>query len=114
MIVSEMVKRAELDAQTAASALDAEVTGGYACDLLSAVMANAKEGDVWVTWHTHQNIVAVALLVRISAIILVAGRQPDEETARKAEEEDLPILTSKLHAFEIIGKLHALGIVGGQ
>ena len=114
MTVSEMIRRAELEVKTAAGHLDAEVTGGYACDLLSAVMANAKEGNVWVTWHTHQNIVAVALLAKLAAIVLVAGRQPEEETARKAEEEGLPILTSKLHTFEIVGRLHALGIVGDQ
>ncbi len=109
-----MAQRAELEVRTAAGRLDAEVTGGYACDLLSAVMANAQEGDVWVTWHTHPNIVAVALLAKLAAIVLVAGRLPEEETARKAEEEGVPILTTKLHAFEIVGRLHALGIQGAR
>ena len=112
MIVSEMAQRAELEVRTAAGRLSAEVTGGYASDLLSAVMANAVEGNVWVTCHAHPNIVAVALLVKLSAIILVAGRQPEDETAEKAEQEGVPILVSSLPAFELVGRLHAVGVAG--
>ena len=114
MTVHEMVQRAELEVKTAADRLDAEVTGGYSGDLLSTVMANAKQGNVWVTWHVHPNIVAAALIVKLAAIVLVSGRQPEEETLRKAEQEGLPILVSKLPAFEIIGRLHDMGISGAQ
>ncbi len=112
MTIHEMVKRAGLEVKTAADQLDAEVTGGYAGDLISAVMANAKQGNVWVTWHTHPNIVAAALVTKLSAIVLICGRQPEEETIRKAKEEGLPVLLSKLPTFELIGRLHAIGIPG--
>ncbi len=112
MNVSDLIERAELAVKTGGGGLDAEVTGGYASDLLSAVMANALEGNVWVTWHAHPNIVAVALLVKLSAIILVAGRQPEDETAEKAEQEGMPILVSSLPAFELVGRLHAMGVAG--
>ncbi len=112
MTLREMAKQAELDVKTGVDQLDAEVTGGYAGDLISAVMANAKQGNVWVTWHTHPNIVAAALITKLSAIVLICGRQPEEETIRKAEEEGLPILLSSLPAFELIGKLQGMGIPG--
>ncbi len=112
MTIHEIVKRAGLEVKTAADQLDAEVTGGYAGDLISAVMANAQQGNVWVTWHAHPNIVAAALVTKLSAIVLVCGREPEEETIRKAEQEHLPILLSKLPAFERIGRLHGMGIPG--
>ena len=112
MTVREMAEQVELDVKTGADQLDTEVTGGYAGDLISAVMANAKQGNVWVTWHTHPNIVAAALVTKLAAIVLICGRQPEEETIRKAEQEHLPILLSKLPAFELIGKLHDMGISG--
>ncbi len=112
MTIHEIVKRAGLGVKTAADQLDTEVTGGYAGDLISAVMANAKQGNVWITWHGHPNIVAAALVTKLSAIVLICGRQPEEETIRKAEEEGLPILLSKLPAFELIGRLHGMGIPG--
>ncbi len=112
MTVAEMMQRVGLEVKTAAGELDVEVTGGYACDLLSAVIANAAEGNVWVTWHSHPNIVAVAILAKLSAVILVSGRQPEEATVCKAEEEGLPILLSKMPAFEVIGRLYGMGITG--
>ncbi len=114
MTVYEMVQRAELEVKAAADCLDVEVTGGYAADLLSTVMANAKQGNVWVTWHVHPNIVAVALVVKLAAIVLVSGRQPEQETVQKAQQEGIPILGSSLPAFEIIGRLHGMGILGVQ
>ena len=110
MTVSEILKHADFEVKTGADHLEIEVTGGYASDLLSAVIANAKQGNVWVTWHVHPNIVAVAVIAKLSAIILVSGRQPAEETVRKAQEEGLAILVSKDPAFELIGRLHAMGI----
>ena len=114
MTVNEMAQRAELEVKAGANHLDVEVTGGYAGDLISTVMANAKEGNVWVTWHAHPNIVAAALVVKLAAIVLFDGRQPEEETVHKAEQEGVPILVSKLLAFEIIGKLYGMGILGAK
>ena len=114
MTVYEMAQRAELEVKAASDRLDAEVTGGYSGDLLSTVMAHADEGNVWITWHVHPNIVAAALVVKLAAVVLAFGRQPEEETVRKAEQEGLPILVTKLPAFEIIGRLHGMGVSGGR
>jgi predicted transcriptional regulator len=114
MTVKEMTERAELEVLMNSDGVDAEVTGGYCGDLISAVMANAKEGNVWITWHVHPNIVAAALVVKLAAIVLVCGRQPEQETVRKAQEEGMPILVSSLPAFEVVGRLHEMGISGAQ
>ncbi len=107
-----MIQQAELEAKTANDCLDTEVTGGYSADLISTVMANARQGNVWITWHVHPNIVAAALIVKLAAVILVSGRQPEEETVKKAQQEGMPILVSNLPAFELISRLGKMGIVG--
>ncbi len=112
MTVREMIQQAELEVKTANNCLDTEVTGGYSADLISTVMANAGQGNVWVTWHVHPNIVAAALIVKLAAIILVSGRQPEKETVEKAQQESMPILVSNLSAFELISRLGKMGIVG--
>ncbi len=114
MNVREMIEQADLEVKTADTGLDTEVTGGYTADLISTVMANAEQGNVWVTWHVHPNIVAAAVIVKLAAIILVSGRQPEEDTIEKAQQEGVPILVSKQPAFEIIGKLYNMGIQGAQ
>ncbi len=114
MTVQEMLQQVELEVKSASGHLDAEVTGGYSGDLISAMMANAKQDNVWVTWHVHPNIVAAAVIVKLAAIILISGRQPEQETIQKAQQENIPILVSKLPAFEVVGKLYGIGIPGTQ
>lgn len=110
--LSELVEKLELKIRAGAHRLDVEVSRGYASDLMSDVMANATEGDLWVTLQTHQNIVAVAVMKSLAGIILVSGREPEEETVRKAEAEGVPILISKMPTFELVGRLFELGISG--
>jgi len=94
--------------QCAGGNLGREVTGGYVGDLLSDVMANSKEGDIWITRQVHQNIVAVASLKDLAGIILIQGCEPAPDTAAKAEAEGIPILVTDLPAFEIVGRIYAL------
>jgi len=84
------------------------IAGAYVSDLLSDVLANAEEGDLWITLQIHPNIVAVASMKAIAAIVLVNSRQPEDKTIEKAEEEDLPILVSEQPAFELAGELYKL------
>jgi len=58
------------------------------------------------------NIVAVASMKELSGIVLVNGREPDEDTLEKAEAEGIPIMVSGLPAFELIGRLYGLGLRG--
>ncbi|MEW6675801.1 MAG: serine kinase [Nitrospirota bacterium] len=112
MKLQEIVDSLSLEVKTASSNLTREVTGGYVSDLLSDVIANSKEGNIWVTLQTHQNIVAVATLKELSGIILVNNRNPDTETSKKAEREGIPIMVSPLPAFELVGKLYNMGLRG--
>ncbi len=112
MTLAEVVNKLRLNVKTGNERLDVEVTRGYVSDLMSDVMANAREGDLWVTLQIHQNIVAVAVMKSLSGIILVNGREPQEETLRKAATEQIPVLVSSLPAFELVGQLYQLGISG--
>jgi hypothetical protein len=112
MDLNALVKEFGLTVAAAPGGLGREVTGGYASDLLSDVLAHAAEGSVWVTLHIHHNIVAVASHKDLAGIILVQGRQPDEEAVAKAEAEQIPLLVTSLPAFELIGRLYKAGIRG--
>ncbi|HYB19771.1 MAG TPA: DRTGG domain-containing protein [Thermodesulfobacteriota bacterium] len=112
MTLREVVEKLGTKPVSALSRLPEEFTGGYVSDLLSDVMANAKAGDVWITLQVHQNIVAVATLKELAAIIIIGGRQPEKQTLAKAEEERIPILLSELTAFEVAGRLYQMGISG--
>ena len=85
-------------------------TGGYTSDLLSCVMAGAKKGALWVTLQAHLNIVAVAALLDMSAVIITEGAQPDEATLAKANEEGVVLLATEKPSFEVVGRLWELGV----
>jgi hypothetical protein len=87
-----------------------EPTAGYASDLLSCVMSGAAHGSLWVTLQAHTNIVAVAALLELSAIIITDGADPDEATIKKANEEDITLLGTKETTYHVVGKLWELGI----
>ena len=110
--LTELTQKLNLDVRSAKTDLDREVTGGYASDLLSDVLGNAEEGDIWVTLQIHQNIVAVASMKDLAGIILVNGREPEQETIEKAEAENIVIMVTDLPTFEIVGKLYDLGVTG--
>lgn len=110
MKLIELKEKLNLSVRCAEDKLKQEIKGGYVSDLLSDVIANAKKGDVWITMQVHVNIVAVAVLKEVAAIVLVQGREPNDDTLNKAKEEDIPILVSKLPAFQLVGKLYESGI----
>lgn len=86
--------------------LEREVKSAYVSDLLSDVMGKAQPGMLWVTSQIHKNIVAVASLIELSAIVIVNERKPDEEMLKVAEDEEVVVLTSDKPAFETAGKIY--------
>lgn len=112
MTLNELAEKLNLDVRSAKGSLEREVSGGYASDLLSDVLANSQEGNIWVTLQIHQNIVAIASIKDLAGIILVNKREPEQETVEKAEKENIVIMVSELPAFELIGRLYKLGISG--
>ncbi|NOU59579.1 DRTGG domain-containing protein [Marinifilum caeruleilacunae] len=105
MTVQDIVEKLGLKVCSGANGLNREIEGGYTSDLLSDVMGNADENHIWVTLQTHKNIMAIASLKELAAIVLVKGYEPEEDAAEQSNEEGIPILSSEEEAFELTGKL---------
>lgn len=108
MKVNELVNKLHLTLFCGEGGMNNEISGGYTSDLLSDVMGNAEEGMIWITMQTHQNVMAVATLKDMAAILLVNGLKPDKEMLEKGESEDIPILGTTLSAFEVSGKIYEI------
>jgi len=106
--IRDVVEALSLEVKTTKGDLEHRITGCYISDLLSDVMANAKEGEVWITLQTHPNIVAVAALKNLSGIIITNKRTPEEETMKKAEDERIVIAVSPLSTFEAGGMIYKI------
>jgi hypothetical protein len=83
---------------------------GYSSDLLSCVMAGAPKQGIWVTLQAHGNIVAVAALLELTAVIITEGALPDETTIQKANDEGVTLLSTPQSTFYIIGQLWEMGL----
>lgn len=105
MTVKTLSKALNLEVVAGEGGLNKEVKGAFVGDLLSLVMAHAKEADIWITVQGHINSVAVAVLVNIPAIILTQGIMANKEMIEKANEEAIAILTTSKSSFEIASAL---------
>lgn len=110
MQVSEMVKALDLTPVVKDVPMEAEINGGFASDMLSIVMGEGAPGQVWVTMQGHHNVVAVASLIGLAAVIVAGGSAVEPDTIAKAEQNQVVLLTTKLPAFTVIGKLYELGV----
>lgn len=108
--VQDLVGALSLQVAAGTACLTKEITGGYASDLLSCVMAKAQAGNAWVTLQAHMNVVAVAALLDLACVIITDGARPDIETLAKAEEKGIPILLAEQGTFAVVGALTRLGV----
>ena len=106
MDIREVVK--ELDLEVFVEGKTASVNGGYVSDLLSDVMANADEGALWITLQRHMNIIAVAQLKKLPAVLITGGAQPEKDVRERSLKEGLWLLGSRECSFAAAGKLYSL------
>lgn len=84
--------------------------GGYASDLLSCVIAGARPGDLWITIQAHINIVAVASLNDLAAVIITENAAPDITVIEKANQQGVTLLVSQETTYRVAGKLWQMGV----
>ena len=92
--------------------LDMEVNTAFGADLMSDVMAFAKEGSLLLTGLTNAQVIETAATRKIAAIILVRGKEPSTEAIEMAKHRKIPILSTAYILFETAGILYSKGIVG--
>lgn len=83
---------------------------GYMSDLLSCVMSGAPRKAVWITLQSHNNVIAIATLLELSAVIITENAQPEQATLDKAIEEGVNLLSTPLSSFEVAGRLWEMGL----
>ncbi len=78
-----------------------EIDGVYVGDLLSWVMGNASEGNLWITIMTNSNVIAVASLIGVSAVVLAEGVMPEKEVLDLAFQKGINVLSAPLGIYQI-------------
>lgn len=108
MKVKDLVGELNLEVVAGDNLLENEVSGGFCSDLLSYVMGKATEGQVWITIQGHGNIIAVAALKEVSAIIVADNMIVEPSAIELAKEEGVVLLKSSQKTFELAGLINNL------
>ena len=99
-----------VEAQPLTDLAEVELKGCYISDLLSDVLANAQPGVLWVTIQIHRNILSVASMKDIPAVLITCGRKPQTAIIAEAAEKRILLLSTPLTTYETAGKLWKAGL----
>lgn len=106
MTLRELVNGLGFEVLTGEVAFDRSVEHGYTSDLLSDVIANVQENAVWITIQRHINILGVAKLKDVTAIVIPRNLQVEDNVIEKAKQEGIALLRDSRSAFEISGLIY--------
>jgi predicted transcriptional regulator len=112
MTLRDVAKLLNTEVLVCEDALGVEVKTAFAADLLSDVLAYAKEGALLVTGITNPQVVRTAEMLELIGILMVRGKRPDAETVKLAQTKGIPLMVTKYIMFESCGRLYQQGVVG--
>lgn len=92
--------------------MDVEITDAFASDLLSDVLAYAREGTLLITGITNPQVVRTAEMLELQGVVLVRGKKPDEEALKLAQTKKIPLFCTQYIMFETCGRLFKSGLRG--
>jgi len=112
MTLEEMKDILSAEVVVGSDSMDIEIRDAFAADLLSDVLAFAKEGTILITGITNPQVVRTAEMLELVGIVFVRGKKPDAETLKLAQIKKVPILSTRYIMFETCGRLFKNGLGG--
>jgi predicted transcriptional regulator len=91
---------------------DLEIEGACGADLMSDVLAAVQPNAILITGLVNLQAIRTAHLADIAAIIFVRGKIPFDDVVKFADEEKIPLISTRYGMFETCGRLYQAGIHG--
>ena len=79
-------------------------------DLISDVLAFAKDQAVLITGLVNPQVVRTALMMDMNCIIFVRSKKPDEDMIRLAKEHEIVVMTTDKNLYSACGVLYSNGL----
>jgi len=89
---------------------DMVIDRAYAADLLSDVLALTDERTTLITGTISPQVIRVADILNVIAIIFVRGKRPPQSVVTYAQRVGIPVMCTKKTMFESCGLLYANGV----
>ncbi len=93
------------------SRLDMEVHAACGCDLMSDVLAFAKEEVLLLTGLINPQVIRTAEMLDIKAIVFVRGKSPTEDMINMANQKKMVLLSTDQPLYVACGKLYGRGLM---
>ena len=92
--------------------LESEVYSACGCDLMSDVLAFAKEKIVLLTGLINLQVIRTAEMLDIKAIVFVRGKQPSKDMIDLAKERGIVLFSTATPLYPACGMLYEAGLKG--
>lgn len=92
--------------------LETEISSACGADLMSDVLAFAKDHGLLLTGLLNPQAVRTAEMMDMCCIVVVRGKRPDESLIKLAAERKIVMLTTKDSMYTACGKLYQQGLPG--
>ena len=112
MTLREMADILSAEVLVGDDGMDVAIRDAFASDLLSDVLAFAKEDTLLITRITNPQVVRTAEMLELLGIVFVRGKRPDEDAVKLARAKKIPLVCTRYIMFETCGRLFASGLVG--
>lgn len=89
-----------------------EVYTACGCDLMSDVLAFAKEKVLLLTGLVNLQVIRTAEMLDIKAIVFVRGKSPTEDMIALATEKGMTLFSTDEPLYIACGKLYEAGLTG--
>ena len=86
------------------------VYSAFGCDLMSDVLAFAKDQVVLLTGLVNAQVIRTALMMDMNCIIFVRSKKPDEDMIRLAKEHEIVVMTTDKTLYAACGVLYSNGL----
>ncbi len=111
MTLEEVAQTVEAEFLNLQERADEEVRTACAADLLSDVLAMRGEAALLITGEAAPQVVRVADVMNIRAILYVRGKRPQKKDIVKwATQRGIVLLSTPLPTFEVCGRLYTRGM----
>ena len=110
MTLAKAVEALKAETIVAASDGGAEVGGCFAADLMSDVLAFARQGSLLITGLASDQTIRTAAIKHLLAVVVVEGKEIGGDAVESAREQDVPLYRTHLSKYEACGLLMQAGL----
>jgi predicted transcriptional regulator len=114
MTLKEVREILDADVLCGEGLLDREVETGFACDLISEMLAFASSGTLLITSLKNPHVIHTAEVMDAVGVVFVGGKAPTLPMMQQASSSRIPLLATDLLIFKCCGLLFQHGIQGAK